>query len=513
MLDRPPRQVSADRPRRRHKMSGQTLVLGGGLAGMAAAVRLAQAGHAVTLIETSRRLGGRATSHIDPASGQQVDNCQHVLLGCCTNLLDLYRRLGVGDEVDWHDDLHFFDKQGHHDVLLASDLPAPLHLSESMMRFGTLTLAQKLAVGRAMLAMMLMSRDQRESLHHLTFSDWLRRHGQTEAVIERFWAVIVVSALNQMPETCGAPFAIQVFQEGFLAHRDAYRMGTAAVPLAQLYDPATRVIEDAGGKVMFGASAKRIVMQGDRIGAVELVDGQTIDIDDCISALPFDRLDKVAGDDLKQRDRRLDGLKHFKHSPILGIHLWFDRQVVPYPHMIFVDSPLQWIFNKGGVGSGECGVKAGERSLPFTPHSALPTPQYLHGVISAADAWIDLSAEAIIDMALRELSAYVSGDLRAALANAKVIKEKRATFSPTPGIEAHRPATCGDVANLFLAGDWTRTGWPATMEGAARSGYMAAAAVMGEAPVPAVADLTPAPLYKCIARVGRVMPRSSVASL
>jgi len=473
--------------------SGQSvIVLGGGLAGIATAVRLAQAHVPVTLVETARRLGGRATSHVDKTTGQRVDNCQHVLLGCCTNLIDLYHRLGVAGDIDWHDVLHFYDKQGHHDELVASDFPAPLHLSLSMMRFTTLNWPQKMQVSRAMLAMMRLGPTGRENLHEVTFEQWLRAHGQSDGAIERFWAVIVISALNQTPRRCSAAFAIQVFQEGFLAHRDAYRMGTAAVPLGQLYDPAATVIERAGGRVMLGASVKAVHGEGDHITGIELVDGQALTADHYISALPFDRLSKVVDAPLRQADGRFAGVEHFEHSPILGIHLHYEQTILDAPHMIFVDSPLQWVFNKGIDETG-C--------------------QYLHGVISAADEWVGEPADAIAAMAHQELCDYLPAARGVQPARSKVIKEKRATFNPAPGIEAHRPTTCGDVANLLLAGDWTATGWPATMEGAVRSGYKAAAAAMGDRAEPAVADLPVAPLVRFIERTGGGASRSSIAAL
>lgn len=454
------------------------IVMGGGIAGIAAAVRLAEAGAHVTLLETSRRLGGRASSHVDPATGERVDNCQHVLLGCCTNLVDLYQRLGVADRIAWFGDLHFFDKRGHHDVLQADDMPAPLHLSRSMMDFRCLTLGEKLAVSRGMFAMMRLGRAGREKLHDITFEQYLRGRGvgQPDGAIKKFWDVVIVSALNRWSRDAAAPHAIQVFQEGFLAHRDAYRMGVATIPLAELYDAAIPVIERGGGTVEFGASVNSILDDGSRVTGVQLADGRTLTADAYVSALPFDRLAKVASDDLRSRDARLAGLDEFTHSPILGIHLHFAQPVCDHPHMIFVDSPLQWVFNK---------VDEGDR-------------QYLHGVISAADAWVDKSAETIIAMAVEELAAYCPRAARVELAHARVIKEKRATFASRPGLEPHRPVEAGDTANLLLAGDWTATGWPATMEGAARSGYRAAAALLGGDAPALIDDLPTAPLVRMV---------------
>jgi zeta-carotene desaturase len=456
-------------------------ILGGGLAGMSAAVKLAQAGVKVTLVETSRRLGGRATSHVDPTSGQRVDNCQHVLLGCCTNLLDFYKRLGVDSMINWAGDLHFFDKLGHHDVLKSSPLAAPLHLSAAMWRFRTLSFGEKLAISRAMVAMMRLPRSRRHETESMTFEQWLKQHGQPQGAIDKFWAVVVVSALNQMPHRASAAPAIQVFQEGFLAHRDAYRMGTAAVPLGRLYDGAAKVIEDAGGEVIFGGSVKSIDGSPETgVSGVTLADGTAIVADTYISAMPFDRLEKTVDERLKAFDPRLQKLDAFRHSPILGIHLWFEKPVIEWPHMIFVDSPLQWVFVKGLVPAG------GESELVGT--------QYLHGVISAADEWVDKTAEEILAMSVSELAAYEPRVKTTKLSRGKVVKEKRATFSPEPGVEAARPGTTGAISNLLLAGDWTSTGWPATMEGAVRSGYKAAGAVLKEAGL--VEDLPVARLYK-----------------
>ncbi|MHC4995949.1 MAG: hydroxysqualene dehydroxylase, partial [Planctomycetota bacterium] len=239
-------------------------------------------------------------------------------------------------------------------------------------------------------------------------------------------------------------------------------MGTSNVPLGRLYDSAREVIEGAGGHVRLGASVSRIEGDGGRVTGVSLSNGERLLADSYISALPFDRLDKVMDDSLRGSDERFDGLDQFEHSPILGIHLWFKPEVMKHEHLVLVDSPLQWVFNKGLNEEG-C--------------------QYLHGVISAAHEWVDVDSDEILKMAVHELGFYVPKARESgALARGRVIKEKRATFSPRPGIEAFRPVARGDVGNLYLAGDWTASGWPATMEGAARSGYEAAGAVLSANP-------------------------------
>ncbi len=463
------------------------VVVGGGLAGIAAALRLADRGYTVTLVETRKRLGGRATSFVDPATGALLDNCQHVLMGCCTNLIDLYRRLGVLDQIQWHRRLYFADSKGRVDELEADDLPAPLHMARSLMGFQTLTVLEKAAIVRGLWAMIRMGPAGRQRCHDMTFGQWLKQHHQPASAIKKFWSVIVVSALNEWPSRVDAAYAIQVFQEGFLCHDQAYVMGLSAAPLVRLYDAAQRVITQAGGRVWLSAGADRFEFDGQTVTGLRLADGRRLGGDAFISALPADRLSKLCNDAMQRADPRLQQLEQLTSSPIIGLHLWFDappdRPIMKLPHLILIDSPLQWLFNKG-----------------YDPQLK---GQHLHGVISAAHDRVDQSAQQLIEMAVSETQRVLgaNGVVRhAPLLHARVVKEKRATFSATPGIDRRRPRARGAIGNLYLAGDWCCSGWPATMEGATRSGYLAAAEVLqdqgqlGEPPL--VPDLRPGPLYR-----------------
>lgn len=488
----------------------RVVVVGGGLAGIAAAVRLADAGVAVTLVETRQRLGGRATSFVDPHSGLVLDNCQHVLLHCCTNLLDLYERLGVCDRIRWHRRLLFTDAAGRIDVLEADDLPAPFHLTMSLLGFAGLTWHEKFAITRGMFALMRLGRVGRDAWRDRTFGEWLRLHSQPDGAVGKFWSVIVVSALNETPDRAAAHHAMQVFQEGFLAHADAYAMGVSAVPLLQLYDAAEHAIERAGGTVMLSTSAERIAFDAQRRHVTGLyVDGDRfIEADALVSAVPFDRLAKLCPVPLRQTEPRLAGLEKIDVSPIIGIHLWLVRDdgqpAMPLPHLIFMQSPLQWVFNKGPQALADNG--AAPRPADDAPFIA--GTQHVHGVISAAREWVDRPAEAIAAMAVEELHKVLPTARSAKLVHHRVIKEKRATFAAVPGFEALRPTAAGVVGNFFIAGDWADTGWPATMEGAARSGYLAAAAAMrclhipprpGATPTGLVDDLEPSAMYRLFA--------------
>ena len=457
------------------------VVVGGGIAGLACALRLAEAGVAVTLLETRRKLGGRATSFVDPRDGQVLDNCQHVLMGCCTNLIDFYERLGVFDAIEWHDTVFWANPPHAPDRMRPGIFPAPAHFTRSFAAMRMLTLAEKRAVGTAMWRLLRMGATGRRAWERRTFGDFLRETRQPARAIELFWEPVVVSACNLPCDACGAASAMQVFQEGFLANRTAPLMGISTVPLVQLYDPAEAAIAAAGGQVRLGVSAMSLTWDGKRVTGV-VTDEGAFHADVTVSAVPADRLAKLAGPALTLADARLQKLDAIRPSPILGVHLRFPRAVMDLPHLVLPGRGTQWLFNKGTDADGT---------------------QHLHAVISGADAWMELSEA--------EIAARVVADVRWALPAAvgveptgvRSVKEKRATFAVTPGLDAVRPPAAatgldreGGARNLYLAGDWTRTGWPATMEGAVRSGYMAAAAILGTPCL--VPDLPPAPLARLL---------------
>ena len=457
------------------------LVLGGGLAGIAAALRLAEAGVGVTLVETRRRLGGRATSFIDPASGRVLDNCQHVLLGCCTNLVDLYQRLGVSDRIDWHRCLHFQDGRGVRDRLQAGRLPAPLHLTVALLRFGSLSPAEKLAICRGMFAILRLGARGRDRWRGRTFACWLRARAQPAGAVQKFWSGIVTGAVNERPDRVDAAVALQVFQEGFLHHREAHVLGLPGMPLGQVYDGARQALISRGGRLRLATTVEALRHADGRIEAVRLADGESLKADVYVSALPFDRLGRICDAQLMAVEPRLRCLGEFGVSPIIGIHLWLEQRVLDLPHLILTQSPLHWIFNKGW--------------------DADAGGQHLHGVISAAHELVDASTEQLADMTAQEIIKALPAARGLRIVHRRVVKERRATFSAGPGVEALRLTTRVAVPNLYLAGDWCRTGWPATMEGAVRSGYAAAAAALvdlGRDAPPAVPDLPVAALCRLV---------------
>ena len=420
-------------------------IVGGGLAGLAAAVALGSSNHRVTVFEARPFLGGRATSyplHTGDDSSTTIDNCQHVLLRCCTNLLNFYGRLGVRDRIRFYREFYWIEPGGRTSVLRRGLLPAPLHFTESFVKLRFLSISDKLSLASGLLALKY-EYGKRTDLDRISMLDWLYEKGQTARTIERFWRQVLVSAVNEDLDRMAAAHGLQVFYRGFLAQADAYEMGVPAVPLAKLYS------EEAWSQypeitIRRRAPVQQVSIENSRVTAL-LVNGEAVQADAYILAVPFERLPVLAP------GLEMD-FSSFRHSPIAGIHLWFDRPVTDLPHATLLGRTIQWMFNKRDGKHIQVVVSA-SRSLTETPRAE------------------------VIALALAELKEFFPRVQEAKLERAHVIKEMRATFSAAPGLENQRPSSATPVGNLFLAGDWTQSGWPATMEGAVRSGYLGAEAV------------------------------------
>ena len=448
------------------------IVIGGGLAGLAAGVALADSGWRVRLFEQRPFLGGRATSYVLP-DGEHVDNCQHVTLSCCTNLEDFYRRIGSSGKIKFFDRLLFLDRLGRRGEIKAGVLPAPLHFTGSFTSFAPLTLLDKLSIARAMLDI-LKWRGKTPDLGEnagISMLEWLRRRSQTKGAINRFWRVVLVSALDEELDRTDARFGVDVFWKAFLSNSTGYRMGVPAVPLSKLYDGCKAEIERRGGEVVLRSAARGLKMENGQLAGVRFDEAREESADAYIFALPHTVLAELLPESLKQLDPGLANLDKIKVSPITGVHFWFDRTVMDEPFVTLLDTTTQWIFNKSTLyaGSNEDSNRADK------PRNA---GQYLQLVISASYGLLQKSRQEIIDLCLAEIRQALPKARQAELLKATVIKEAAATFSPEPGVDRWRPKQETSIPGLFLAGDWTQTGWPATMEGAVRSGYLAAEALL-----------------------------------
>jgi len=448
-------------------------VAGGGLAGLAAACALADSGLHVTLFERRPYLGGRASSYEHPGTGEVVDNCQHVLFRVCTNLVEFYRRIGVEDKIRWFDEMTFIEPGGRTSAMRASPLPAPLHTAPSFLGFPFLSAKDKLVISRAIAALALAKqRDTGQS-----FLEWCRKHSQTKNAIERFWKPILVSALSEDLDLISISAAAQVVRES-MKSPSARHMGVPSIPLTQLYNRAGDYIRARRGEIRFRTSLETFSPDSSQV-RVRVGEGEQA-FDYLVLALPFENLDRVLPQTPEAAPLR-EQISHFESSPITGIHLWFDRQITDLDHAVLLDRTVQWMFNKSRLleraREGRDLSRADNAWIRNGASALEGQGSYIELVVSASKSLIDQSRVEIVDLALKEVREFFPAARAANLVKSTVIKEVHATYSPRPGIDAFRPQQSTVWPRVFLAGDWTETGWPATMEGAVRSGYLAAEAL------------------------------------
>jgi squalene-associated FAD-dependent desaturase len=434
------------------------IVVGGGVAGLSAAVALGGAGAKVTLLERRPYIGGRAYSYDHPALGETIDS-QHVVLGCCTNILQLCEQAGMADAIRWYDELVFLEPGGRRSVMRSSRLPAPAHQALSFLRAPMLSVRDKVGIA-AGLARFLRGypEDDAES-----FAAWLKRTGQTKRAIRHFWEPVVVGALNDGFERCSVKYAGKVFHESFLRSAEGGRLGIPAAPLSEFFAPVARLAEGQGVAVRLKAGVDRIVQLADRRWRVD-VGGEEYLADALVLATDFRQTYKLlSGLDADSEAALPETADPFVAAPITTVHLWYDRDVTQLDHAVLLDTRIQWVFNKSRI-----------RRWPVERGC------YLELVISASWAELVMSREQILSSALLELETFFPAVRQATLIKSGVLKEARATFSVTPGLDRFRPRQTTAWPGLYLAGDWTATEWPSTMEGAVRSGRLAAGAVTGD---------------------------------
>lgn len=433
-------------------------VIGGGVAGISAACALAEAGHRVQLVERRGYLGGRASSYLHPGVNEVIDNCQHVLFGCCTNLLGFYRRIGVEKKIHWTTEMTMIEPGGRRSKLGPSALPAPLHGLPKLLTAHAFTRADKLALARAFRAMMRpIPGDSDESL-----SQWLLRHEQTPGAIERFWRLVIASALNADLEAIAVPYAAKVIRELFMNSAEAGTMGMSSVPLSELYVSAKTYLEEHGSTIHFNTNVESAEWDEEVSQWSVSTRTGTLGSDFLLIALPFEAMQKLLphlppAEHGEQLARQVDSLTHW---PISSVHLWFDREITDLPHAVLLDREIHWMYNKSVL-------------QPWRKNNG----SYLELVQSASRAFAALERQQAIDQALAELAEFFPAVKEAKLEKAALIKEVRATFGVPPGIDSVRPPSSSPWPNCFLAGDWIATGWPSTMESAARSGHLAADAL------------------------------------
>jgi zeta-carotene desaturase len=455
-------------------------VVGGGVAGLSAACALASAGFQVTVLERRGYLGGRASSYLHPGTNEVIDNCQHVLFGCCTNLVGFYERIGVADKIFWDSRMTLIEPGGRRSVLAPSSLPAPMHGLPAILKSRCYTIADKLSLIFAFASVMFGGKsDPNRSLE-----SWLESHLQTNGALERFWRLVIASALNADLDQISLPYAAKVIRELFLNSAYAGSMGMSTVPLSDLYQGAKTYLEAHRGSIRLNTNAESAAWDEEkRIWTVQ-AQGEEIKSELLILALPFEATAKLipnlpanpAATEFATR------IKTLEHWPICSVHLWYDREITELDHAVLLDRDIHWMYHKS-------------RWQPIRNSKA----SYIELVVSASREFATLSREEALKRATTQLAEFFPEVKRATLVKSALIKEMRATFGVPPGIDAARPSAVSPWPNCFLAGDWVATGWPSTMESAARSGHLAAEALcrsLGDPRKILIPDLHPTGLMK-----------------
>ncbi len=401
-------------------------------------------------------LGGRATSWFEHSTGDALDACQHGTMRCCTNLANLLDRLGVHHLICYSGDLHFLDSDGKHSTLCRGPLPAPFHTGLSFLAFKSMSLVDKMSIGRGMLLMLRAKPGQDWDKQDI--ASWFAKTKQTERAVKRFWEPVLVSACNESLNRISCHHAFKIFREGFLANSYGYEFGVPTVPLGTLYtDAAVKYIQQRGGCVETKTIVDTIEFDENRVTSVSLLNGETVAADYFISALQFDLLLKLLPNELIEKLPFFNLLNQIEFAPLVGVHLWFDRKIDCPEPIALLDRTSDWIFNK---------------TVDFDLPNKNET--YLSIVTSADPELTAMPKEQVLERILGEVREALPQTRDANLTKWYVLKERKGTFSPKPGVEALRPDQRSPIKNLYVAGEWTNTGWPSTMESAARSGYLAA---------------------------------------
>ena len=460
--------------------SNTVTVIGGGVAGLSAAVALADAGFRVTLLERRGYLGGRASSYLHPGTGEVIDNCQHVLFGCCTNLIDFYQRIGVAGKILWDSSMTLIEPGGRSSVLQPSGLPAPNHGLPGILAAKCFTLADKLSLAYAFAAILLGPKpDPRQSL-----AQWLAAHHQTSGAMRRFWWLVIASALNADLGQIGIDYAFKVIRELFLNSPRAGAMGMSTVPLSDLYNGAQSYLQLRNGSILFNANADSATFDEQSRRWTVTTRTESIVSEHLVLALPFEATSKLLPN-LPQNpaaDALAAQLESLVHWPICSVQLWFDREITSLNHAVLLDRDIHWMYHKSRW-----------------QHSRDSKSSYIELVISANREFAALSRDQALTRAIAQLAEFFPAVHEANILKSALIKEVRATFGVPPGIDSARPSAASPWPNCYLAGDWTATGWPSTMESAARSGYLAAEALcraQGDPRTILVHDLPPTGLMR-----------------
>jgi hydroxysqualene dehydroxylase len=433
------------------------IVIGGGFAGLSCATVLAGQGFQVTVLEGRQVLGGRAYSFKDPQMGDSVDNGQHLFMGCYRETQTFLERIGALHRLVFQPNLsiEFRGDRGRRANLFCWPLPSPWHLLSGLIRLKTLSWADRFRLIYFQKALKDAIKNP-ASIEHLTVEEWLVKARQSERARRHLWDLIAIATLNEDPRIAAASPFVTVLAQAFFDRRKASRLGLAAVGLSDLYAQSAKMfIELRDGHVHLKSPVAQLEFSGPRVTGVLLRDGRRLEADWVVSAVAPTAFLRLLPESVKEAHPSFQKVAKLAFAPIISIHLWFDREISKRLFVGLLDTQIQWFFNKSKIlGNAARG--------------------YVSLVISGAHGLVDWSETKLLSMALEELRRLFPKARAALLLRSLIIKEHQATLSPTVGSESLRPEHQSPYENFLIAGDWTRTGLPATIESACISGHVCA---------------------------------------
>ena len=440
------------------------IIIGGGFAGLAAAVDLAEQGKRVLLLERRSFLGGRAYSIKDKITGDTVDNGQHLMMGCYHHTLNFLNKIGASDKLKFQSAprVDFIHPTLGHASFACPDLPAPLHLLAGLLRLQTISWIDRVKALRVGIALKFMN-GSRQRLANISVKHWLDELGQSERMQNNFWNPMALATLNERPEIASADMFAEVIEQAFMRKKSDATMVISRVGLSELYtEDAVKFIEAHGGEIRLNTSVKNIEIENGVIKSILLSHNERIEATTVISSVPYFVLKELMDEAVIAE--HFPAVNNFTSAPIVSINLWYENPVMEAEFVGLLDSLIEWVFNKNAIGG--------------TPPSGL---HHLALVISGAHAAAKMTKEALVELAVIEMSKNFPNAKNQLPVHSYVIKEQHATISHTVGIAAQRPGPRTGISGFYLAGDWTATGLPATIESAVKSGQQCAGMLNAEA--------------------------------
>ncbi len=435
----------------------KAIIIGGGLAGLAAASALGEQGWSVDLHESRTRLGGRASSFQDKITNEMIDNCQHVTMGCCTNFQHFCKTTGIDQFFRDEPYLYFIGPDNTVNQFGSSLLPAPFHLSSSFRKLSYFSLREKIQIAKALKKLVGWKDDQTE---RLSFSDWLKQQYQSEHVIEHFWKVVLTSALSESLDRIALPYARKVFRDGFVANKEGWCMSVPVVPLDQLYgDVLNDWFNNHQVNIHMNSAIQNLEIHENKVTHAITSKGKKLEADEFIIAVPQTRIRSLFNEEYLNL-LQIPEAEKLESASISSIHLWLDQPLMKLPHAVITGRMIQWIFNRGMLQSDQ-------------EDQTKPKTFYYQIVISASNELLKKTYKEIIEIAINELADIWPEMKQIEIIHSRMVSEHHAVISVTPESEKYRLKQKTEIKNLNFAGDWTVTGWPSTMEGAVRSGYLA----------------------------------------